>query len=190
MKKSFLIIVLSLFVGVTLYSQDSLSVLQAINPVIVRIAYINRAEIVVSVPQVQVIEKELLELEEDYKAEFEKMAKEYESKVKSYLERNKQMSEPIRLARQTEITELEARMSMYKKRYQEELAKLNNELIHALTYFAVKTPATPASAVPINPSRLSTKPLTIPTIAQTTIMPITIPSIIKLHINTPCFSIL
>ena len=128
MKKSFLIIVLSLFVGVTLYSQDSLSVLQAINPVIVRIAYINRAEIVVSVPQVQVIEKELLELEEDYKAEFEKMAKEYESKVKSYLERNKQMSEPIKLARQTEITELEARMSMYKKRYQEELLKQRTEL--------------------------------------------------------------
>ena len=33
------------------------------------------------------------------------------------------MSEPIKLARQTEITELEARMSMYKKRYQEELVK-------------------------------------------------------------------
>ena len=123
MKKSFLIIVLSLIVGVTLYSQDSTSVLQSIEPEIVRVAYINRAEVIVSVPQVKTVEKELLKLEEDYKAEFVKMTKEYESKVKSYLERNKQMSEPIKLARQTEITELEARMSMYKKRYQEELVK-------------------------------------------------------------------
>ena len=128
MKKSFLIIVLSLIVGVTLYSQDSTSVLQSIEPEIVRVAYINRAEVIVSVPQVKTVEKELLKLEEDYKAEFVKMTKEYESKVKSYLERNKQMSEPIKLARQTEITELEARMSMYKKRYQEELAKQRAEL--------------------------------------------------------------
>jgi Skp family chaperone for outer membrane proteins len=56
------------------------------------------------------------------------MTKEYDNKVKLYLERNKQMSEPIKLARQTEITELEARMAMYKKRYQEELAKQRAEL--------------------------------------------------------------
>ncbi len=127
MKKTILIIVLSLFVGVTLYSQDSLSILHS-NSVVVRIAYVNRAELIASVPQVKTIEKELLKLEDDYKVEFIKMTKEYESKVKSYLERNKQMSEPIRLARQTEITELEARMSMYKKRYQEELAKQRTEL--------------------------------------------------------------
>ena len=37
------------------------------------------------------------------------------------------MSEPIKLARQTEITELEARMDMYKKRYNEELEKYRLE---------------------------------------------------------------
>ena len=127
MKKIILIIVLSLTVGVTLYSQDSLSVFSSSNHSYVRIAYINRAEVVASVSQVKTIEKELLKLEDDYRVEFVKMTKEYESKVKSYLERNKQMSEPIKLARQTEITELEARMSMYKKRYQEELAKAIKE---------------------------------------------------------------
>lgn len=128
MKKTILIIVLSLLVGVTLYSQDSLSVLRSSNLSFVRIAYINRAAIVASVPQVKTIEKELLKLEDNYKVEFVKMTKEYEMKVKSYLERNKQMSEPIKLARQTEITELEARMSMYKKRYQEELSKQRADL--------------------------------------------------------------
>lgn len=128
MKKTILIIVLSLFVGVTLYSQDSLYVSQTIDPAIVRIAYVNRTEIIAFVPQVKTIEKELLDLEADYNAEFVKMTKEYESKVKSYLEHNKQMSEPIKLARQTEITELEARMSMYKKRYLEELVKQRTEL--------------------------------------------------------------
>ena len=122
MKKTILIIVLSLLVEVTLYSQEEHTVLQS-NSAVVRIAYINRDSVVAVIPQVETIEKELLNLEEDYKAEFVKMTKEYESKVKLYLERNKQMSEPIKLARQTEITELEARMSMYKKRYQEELVK-------------------------------------------------------------------
>ena len=114
-------------VGITLYSQDNLSVSQS-NSEIVRIAYVNKADVLASIPQVGKIELELAQLEKDYEAEFVKMTKEYESKVKSYLERNKQMSEPIKLARQTEITELEARMSMYKKRYQEEIAKQRAKL--------------------------------------------------------------
>ena len=137
MKKSFLIIVLSLFVGITLYSQDSLSVLQS-NSVSVRIAYINRNSIITIIPQVATIEKELFDLEGDYKAEFVKMSREYENKVKLYLERNKQMSEPIKLARQTEITELETRMSMYKKRYQEELAKQRTELYAPINEYVDK----------------------------------------------------
>jgi outer membrane protein len=122
MKKTFLIIVLSLFVGVTLYSQDSLSVSQ-LNTSTVRIAYINKGEILALIPQIAKIEKELAQLEDEYETEFLVMSKEYERKVKSYLERNKQMSEPIKLARQTEITELESRMAMYKQRYKEEIDK-------------------------------------------------------------------
>ena len=137
MKKTFLIIVLSLIVGVTLYSQDNLFVSQS-NSAVLRIAYINRDSIMAVIPQVETIEKELLKLEEDYKAEFVKMTKEYENKVKLYLERNKQMSEPIKLARQTEITELEARMSMYKKRYQEELLKQRTELYAPINEYVDK----------------------------------------------------
>lgn len=124
-------------VGVTLYSQDTLSVLRS-NSMVVRIAYINRDSIVAAVPQVVIIEKELSQLAKDYEVEFVKMTKEYESKVKSYLERNKQMSEPIKLARQTEITELEARMSMYKKRYQEELSKQRVELYAPINEYVDK----------------------------------------------------
>lgn len=127
MKRIFFVIVLSLFVGVTLYSQDSLSVSQS-NLSVVRIAYVNRVEIVMLIPQVSRIEKELVQLEKDYEVEFVAMTKEYERKVKLYLERNKQMTEPIKLARQTEITELEARMSMYKKRYKEEISKQRREM--------------------------------------------------------------
>jgi outer membrane protein len=127
MKKIILIIVLSLTVGVTLYSQDSLPILQP-KSAVVRIAYINRSSIIAVIPQVETIEKLLSQLRKDYEAEFVKMTKEYEGKVKSYLERNKQMSEPIKLARQTEIAELESRMAMYKKRYQEELDKQRDEL--------------------------------------------------------------
>ena len=128
MKKIILIIVLSLLVGVTLYSQDSITNFHNNYNTFVRVAYINRSEIVASMPQVKSIEKELARLEEDYHVEFVKMTREYENKVKSYLEKNKQLTEPIKLVRQTEITELESRMSMYKMRYQEELAKQRAEL--------------------------------------------------------------
>ncbi len=144
MKKILLVIVLSLFVGVTLYSQDSLSFRQQQSG-IVRIAYINRAEILASIPQVQNIDKELAQLEHDYEAEFTKMSKEYDNKVKAYLEKNKQLSEPIKLARQTEITELESRMMTYKKRYKEEIEKQRaklyapiNELIDEAIRFVCK----------------------------------------------------
>ena len=137
MKKIILVIVLSFMVGVTLYSQDNLSVAQS-NSQVVRIAYINRDSIVAAIPQVESIEKELLQLAKEYEVEFVKMTKEYESKVKSYLERNKQMSEPIKLARQTEITELEARMSMYKKRYHEELVKQRVELFTPINEYVDK----------------------------------------------------
>lgn len=124
-------------VGVTLYSQDNLSVSPS-NSAVMRIAYINRDSIISVVPQVETIEKELSKLEDDYTTEFVKMTKEYENKVKIYLERNKQMSEPIRLARQTEITELEGRMSMYKKRYQEELSKQRAELYAPINEYVDK----------------------------------------------------
>lgn len=137
MKKIILVIVLSFMVGVTLYSQDNLSIAQS-NSQVVRIAYINRDSIVAAIPQVESIEKELSQLAKEYEVEFVKMTKEYESKVKSYLERNKQMSEPIKLARQTEITELEARMSMYKKRYQEELVKQRVELFAPINEYVDK----------------------------------------------------
>ena len=127
MKKIILIIVLSLFVGVTLYSQDSLSVSQS-NASVVRIAYVCKADVFALIPQIAKIEKELSQLEVEYETEFVAMSKEYERKVKLYLERNSQMSEPIKLARQTEITELEARMAMYKQRYKEEIKKQRDDL--------------------------------------------------------------
>ena len=48
MKKIILVIVLSFMVGVTLYSQDNLSVAQS-NSQVVRIAYINRDSIVAAI---------------------------------------------------------------------------------------------------------------------------------------------
>lgn len=137
MKKTILIIVLSLVVGVTLYSQDSLYV-SSQNTSAVRIAYINKVDILALIPQITKIEKELSKLEEEYEAEFVVMSKEYERKVKLYLEKNKQMSEPIKLARQTEITELESRMAIYKKRYQEELAKQRVELYAPINEYVDK----------------------------------------------------
>ena len=65
---------LSLFVGVTLYSQETISFSQQ-TAGDVRIAYINRADIFNSFPQVAAVEKELKQLELNYETEFVAMSK-------------------------------------------------------------------------------------------------------------------
>ena len=71
--------------------------------------------------EVSQVEAQLSQLNALYTAEYERMTSEYNGKVKDYIAISKSLSEPIKLARQAEITEYEERMAIYKKRYTEEL---------------------------------------------------------------------
>ena len=88
-----------------------------------RIGYIDHSLLFSKMSEVSQVEAQLSQLNALYTAEYERMTSEYNGKDKDYIAISKSLSEPIKLARQAEITEYEERMAIYKKRYTEELKK-------------------------------------------------------------------
>lgn len=71
----------------------------------------------------QAVEADLKKLKADYEEEFQTMTAAYNERVKNYLKQKNDVSEAIKLARQTEITEMESMLDLYKRRYLNELAQ-------------------------------------------------------------------
>lgn len=88
-----------------------------------KIGYLERSALYANMPEVSQVEAQLSQLNILYNTEYERMTTEYNAKVKAYLATSKSLSEPIKLARQAEITEYEERMALYKKRYTDEVKK-------------------------------------------------------------------
>lgn len=110
--KRFFCITLCLSVWMFIQAQD-----------LCRIGYIDRSLLFSNMSEVVQVEAQLSQLNILYNTEYERMTTEYNAKVKDYMATSKSLSEPIKLARQAEITEYEERMALYKKRYTEELKK-------------------------------------------------------------------
>ena len=107
-----------------------------------KIGYIERSALYVNMPEVSQVEAQLSQLNILYTKEYERMTTEYNDKVKAYMATSKSLSEPIKLARQAEITEYEERMAIYKKRYTEEIKKQTTLLwnpIHSKVKQAIET---------------------------------------------------
>ena len=107
MRKIFLVILS--FVAITATSQESTAV--------VRIGYIDKALFVSAMPEMKAAQEKLRQLQADYEAEFNSMTDVYNERIRLYLEKDDTMTEAIKLARQTEITELELTIDLYKRRY-------------------------------------------------------------------------
>ena len=88
-----------------------------------KIGYIDRTVLLANMPEVSQVEAQLSQLNILYTNEYDRMTTEYNEKVKAYMSTSKSLSEPIKLARQAEITEYEERMAIYKKRYTDEVKK-------------------------------------------------------------------
>lgn len=100
------------------------------------IGVINREAIVRLLPEAQRAEQAIEKSRLEYETEYHRMENDYNEKVRYYVENNKTMSDPLRLARQTEITELEKRMVLFHDRYMEEL-RLRRERAFAPLYVRV-----------------------------------------------------
>lgn len=93
-----------------------------------RIGYVSRQQLIDSQDESKAATQQIDKRQKEYEQEYRRMELEYNGKVKHYIENSKTMSDPIRLARMTEITELEKRLVLFKERYTEDLQQLRDSL--------------------------------------------------------------
>lgn len=91
------------------------------------IGYFNRQEVKNVIPEAVQFEAEYAKIKEEYEQQFNLLTAQYDEKVMNYLKRKDSLTDALRLALQTEITELESRINLYKKRYQSDLSKRRSD---------------------------------------------------------------
>lgn len=124
--KTCIMTVLVLFVAATLQATTDSTTVTTTEPTataaqslpqIVRIGYIARDSVLKLMPETERIGRELTSLEQEYKEEYDVMVRNYNKKVKAYIEKDRNLNETIRLAHQAEITEMEKRIQKYRESY-------------------------------------------------------------------------
>ena len=121
MKRTIALSFLSLFVCAIALAQDTL-----------RIGYIDFERTLCEMDGYADAQKQWDALAQNYAAEYARMAAEYNDKVKEYVLNGKTLSEPIKLARQAEITECEDRMDLFRQRYTADLERQRTDLFAPL----------------------------------------------------------
>lgn len=92
-----------------------------------KVAYLNKDQIVASLPVIQAINRDLAAMQKQYDEEYRRMQDEYNGKVKRFLDNQDSMQKAIRMARQTEITEYELRLRAYEKKVAEEMSRMRQD---------------------------------------------------------------
>ncbi len=121
MKRIFTICSLFLVTALTALAQDTL-----------RIGYIDFERTLCEMDGYADTQKQWDALAQNYAAEYARMEAEYNDKVKEYVLNGKTLSEPIKLARQAEITECEDRMELFRQRYTADLERQRIDLFAPL----------------------------------------------------------
>ena len=93
-----------------------------------KLGHVNTQEILVAMPERATIEKKLSDLQSEMEKELVKMREEYTKKIKEYQEKQATMPETIKLARQSEITEMEQRITTFQQTASTDLQKKQQEL--------------------------------------------------------------
>jgi outer membrane protein len=102
--------------------------LGALNAEELKIGYVNTQEILTAMPEKSTIEKKLSDLQSEMEKEMVKMREEYSTKIKEYQEKQATMPETIKQARQTEIQEIEQRITTFQQTANTDLQKKQQEL--------------------------------------------------------------
>ena len=94
----------------------------------VKLGHINSQEILTLMPERTTIEKTISDLQAQWEKEIVKMREEYYAKTKEYQEKQATMPESIKQARQSEIAEMEQRISTTNQNAQTDLQKKSQDL--------------------------------------------------------------
>jgi len=94
----------------------------------VKLGHVNSQEILSLMPERTTIEKTISDLQGQWENELVKMREEYNTKIKEYQEKQATMPESIKSARQSEIAEIEQRITTFQQTAYADLKKRQDEL--------------------------------------------------------------
>ncbi len=94
----------------------------------VKLGHVNSQEILTLMPERATIEKTISDLQSQWEKELVKMREEYNAKIKEYQEKQATMPESIKAARQSEIAEIEQRITTFQQTAYTDLQKKQQEL--------------------------------------------------------------
>jgi outer membrane protein len=96
----------------------------------VKLGHVNSQEILTLMPERTTIEKTLSDLQSQWEKEAVKMREEYVAKVKEFQEKQATMPESIKQARQSEIADIEQRITTLNQTAQTDIQKKQQELFN------------------------------------------------------------
>ena len=96
----------------------------------VKLGHVNSQEIISVMPELETIEKTLKELQDQWEKELLKMREEYNTKVKEFVDKQATMPETIKTARQSEIAEIEQRITTFNQTANADVVKKQQELVN------------------------------------------------------------
>lgn len=93
-----------------------------------KIGHINSQEVIVLMPEIETLEKQMKEAGDQWENELLKMREEYFAKIKQLQDTQATLSESIKQARQAELADMEQRISTLNQTAQNDLAKKQQDL--------------------------------------------------------------
>lgn len=94
----------------------------------VKLGHVNTQEILTAMPEKATIEKKISDLQSQWESELAKMREEYNAKIKDYQDKQATMPESIKQARQSEISDIEQRITAFQQTAYSDLQKKQQEL--------------------------------------------------------------
>jgi len=93
-----------------------------------KLGHVNSQEILTAMPERATIEKTISDLQSQWEKELVKMREEYYAKIKEFQDKQATMPESIKQARQSELGELEQRITTFNQTASTDLQKKQQEL--------------------------------------------------------------
>ncbi|MDR0536431.1 MAG: OmpH family outer membrane protein [Tannerellaceae bacterium] len=95
----------------------------------IKIAHVNFQEVLLAMPEISNIEKEMAKIKEEYQKELETMQSEYQKKYADYIAQQDSLTENIKLRRQQDIQDIQERMNSLYELAQKDVPEKQQKLI-------------------------------------------------------------
>ncbi|MDR2497642.1 MAG: OmpH family outer membrane protein [Tannerellaceae bacterium] len=95
----------------------------------IKIAHVNFQEVLLAMPEIPNIEKEMAKITEEYQKELELMQGDYQKKYMDYVAQQDSLTENIKLRRQQEIQDIQERLSSLYELAQKDVPEKRQKLI-------------------------------------------------------------